>query len=65
MSPARPEGVDVAIRDGRILGTGTVEELKGWGPHEVDDRFSDLVLIPGLIEAHSHIGEGTRLRSIP
>jgi predicted amidohydrolase YtcJ len=62
MSPARPEGAAVAIRDGRILGTGTVEELKGWGPHEVDDRFSDLVLIPGLIEAHSHIGEGTHWR---
>jgi predicted amidohydrolase YtcJ len=59
MSPARPEGSAVAVRDGRILGVGTVEELQGWGSCEVDDRFSDLVLIPGLIEAHSHIGEGT------
>jgi predicted amidohydrolase YtcJ len=59
MSPARPEGRAVAVRDGRILGVGTVEELQGWGSCEVDDCFSDLVLIPGLIEAHSHIGEGT------
>jgi predicted amidohydrolase YtcJ len=59
MSPARPEVSAVAVRDGRILGVGTIEELNGWGPCEVDDRFRDLVLIPGLIEAHSHIGEGT------
>jgi len=50
MSPARPDGPAVAVRDSRILGVGTIEELNGWGPCEVDDRFRDLVLIPGLIQ---------------
>ena len=36
MSPARPEGSAVAVRDGRILGVGTIEELNGWGPYEVE-----------------------------
>lgn len=59
MNPVRPEATAVAVCGGRILGTGTADELKGWGPHAVDDTFKDMVLIPGLIEAHSHIGEGT------
>jgi predicted amidohydrolase YtcJ len=62
MSPARPEAAAVAVRDGRILGTGTPDELEGWGAHTVDDGFRDLVLMPGLIEAHCHIGEGTHWR---
>ena len=54
MNPARPEATHVAVRDGRILGTGPLEELQGWGPHSVDDRFADKVLMPGLVEGHSH-----------
>ncbi|OJU36738.1 MAG: amidohydrolase [Alphaproteobacteria bacterium 65-37] len=59
MNPARPEATHVAVRDGRILGTGPLEELQGWGPHSVDDRFADKVLMPGLVEGHSHTSEGT------
>ncbi len=59
MNPVRPDGSAVAVRDGIILGTGSIEELKCFGAYEVDDTFKDLFLMPGLIEAHSHIGEGT------
>lgn len=62
MSLARPEGEAVAVCNGRVLGIGTVAELHGWGSAEVDNTFDDLVLMPGLIEAHSHIGEGTHWR---
>ena len=58
MNPANPEGPAVAVRGDRILGVGSVEELSGWGPHTVDDRFADRVLIPGLVEAHCHAGTG-------
>lgn len=58
MHPARPEARAVAVRDGRILGVGAVDELKGWGSATVDDRFADLVMTPGLIEAHMHASEG-------
>ena len=30
MNPNRPFATHVAVRDGRILGAGTFEELKGW-----------------------------------
>ena len=58
MNPGNPEGPAIAVRDGRVLGVGTVEELAGWGDHVVDDRFADKVLIPGFVEAHSHVMSG-------
>jgi predicted amidohydrolase YtcJ len=32
MTPSQPLATHVAMRDGRILGAGTLEELAGWGP---------------------------------
>ena len=58
MNPARPEATHVAVRDGRILGAGRLDELSGWGEHRLDDRFADKVLMPGLVEGHSHLFEG-------
>jgi len=56
---AVPTAEAVAVRDGRILGVGTVEALRAaWGPLAVDDRFADSVLLPGFVEAHSHSFEG-------
>ena len=43
--------------DGKILGVGTLDEVKGWVTDEeveIDQRFQDAVIIPGLIEAHMH-----------
>ena len=53
LNPANPIAIHVAVRDGRILGAGPLEDLAGWGPHKIDDQFADKVLIPGLIEGHS------------
>jgi len=64
MNPARPEATHVAVRDGRILGAGSVAELAGWGKHQIDERFADKVLMPGLIEGHSHAMEGTFWRYV-
>lgn len=58
MNPSQPFGTHVAVRDGRILGVGTLDELAGWGPYELDRTFEDLVLMPGLVEGHSHALEG-------
>ena len=46
MNPARPETIHVAVRDDRILGAGSLDELRGWGVHELDARFADMVLMP-------------------
>jgi predicted amidohydrolase YtcJ len=58
LDPAFPTAEAVAVRDGRILGVGTAESLAAWGPAQVDDRFADDVLLPGFVEAHSHVLSG-------
>lgn len=58
MDPGRPLATAVAVRDGRVLGAGDRAELAGWGAHRVDDRYADCILMPGLVEAHSHLLEG-------
>ena len=62
MNPSQPEATHVAVRDGRILGAGTLDELAGWGPHTVDTRFADKVLMPGLVEGHAHLMAGALWR---
>jgi predicted amidohydrolase YtcJ len=58
MDPDRPVATHVAVRDGRILGVGSGEELLGWGSSRLDQSFADKVLMPGLVEGHSHVYEG-------
>jgi predicted amidohydrolase YtcJ len=62
MNPSRPLASHVAVRDGRILGAGSLEELAGWGAHDLDTTFADKVLMPGLVEGHSHVSEGVQWR---
>ena len=64
MNPARPEATHVAVRDGRILGAGSLEELTGWGPYTLDTRFAEKVLMPGFVEGHSHAFEGAVWRYV-
>jgi predicted amidohydrolase YtcJ len=59
MNPSNPEATHVAVRDGRILGAGTLNEVAGWGDYTLDETFQDHVLVPGLIEAHAHSTEGS------
>lgn len=59
MNPSNPEGTHVAVREGKILGVGRLDEVKGWEPYELDNTFKDKVLIPGLVEAHAHSNEGS------
>jgi predicted amidohydrolase YtcJ len=58
MNPNQPFATHVAVRDGRILGAGSLESLKGWGKFELDNRFADKVVLPGFVEGHSHAFEG-------
>ena len=63
MDPSLPNGpgtapwrqaTAVAVRDRRIVATGSVDELCASGDHAIDDTFTGKVLLPGFIEAHSH-----------
>ncbi|MGD8832580.1 MAG: amidohydrolase [Pseudomonadales bacterium] len=58
MNPANPEGTHIAVRDGEILGVGSLDELTVWGEHTVDERFAQDVIVPGFVEAHAHVMEG-------
>lgn len=63
MNPSRPQATHVAVREGRILGVGSLPELQGWGGTQtVDTRFLDKVLLPGLVEGHSHMVAGALWR---
>ena len=59
MNPSRPDATHVAVRDGRILGAGSLEELTTWGDYTLDESFADKVLMPGFVEGHAHSMEGS------
>jgi len=58
MNPSRPEATHVAVRDGRILGAGSLSELQTWGDVRLDERFKDKVLMPGFVEGHAMLWKG-------
>lgn len=60
----RPWASHVAVRDGRILGVGTLKELETWGEYSLDDRFADKTLTPGFVEGHAHMFEATMWRNV-
>lgn len=59
MNPMQPQASHVAVRDGRVLAVGTLDEVQAWGEFELDTRFADKVLMPGLVEGHCHLKEGS------
>ena len=62
MKSSQPTANFVAVRDGLILGAGDLDSLTGWGEYELDDQFSDKVIMPGFVEGHAHTMEGTLWR---
>ena len=59
MNPMQPAATHVAVRDGRVLAVGDLDRMKAWGDFELDTRFADKVLMPGLVEGHCHLKEGS------
>jgi predicted amidohydrolase YtcJ len=59
LEAGQPEATHVAVRDGRILAVGDLERCASWGPYTLDLRFADKVLMPGLVEGHCHLKEGS------
>ena len=53
-----PYGTHVAVKEGKILGVGSLEQLEGWGDYELDETFSGKILMPGFVEGHCHAPEG-------
>lgn len=59
MNPLQPVASHVAVRDGRVLAVGTLAQVAAVGGFELDWRFADQVLLPGLVEGHCHLREGS------
>ncbi len=58
MNPSLPEATHIAVRDGRILAVGDACSMAVLGPSHQDTRFADKVIMPGMVEGHSHALEG-------
>lgn len=57
MNASMPRAEAVAVRNGKILETGTLESLKPWlnkYDHEIDEQFKNSFIVPGLIDPHLH-----------
>jgi len=59
MNPMQPQASHVAVRDGRVLAVGTLADMQAWGRFTLDERFAAKVLMPGLVEGHCHLKEGS------
>ena len=59
MNTYQPVTTHVAVRRGRILGTGSLDELAEWGDYTIDNSFEDKILLPGFVEAHCHAMNGS------
>ena len=68
MDPGRPEVKAVAVLDGKVLSTGTLETMKPWLDNydvTIDETFKDKVILPGFIEAHSHCWMSAGFMALP
>lgn len=57
MDPGRPRAEAVAVLDGRVLCTGSMESMQPWLAGRdvtVDDSLADKVILPGIVEPHTH-----------
>jgi predicted amidohydrolase YtcJ len=57
MDPAWPTATAVAVKDGKILSVGSLEDLKPWltkFPYKIDKTFEQKIMMPGFIEPHAH-----------
>ncbi len=58
MDPGRPEASAIAVLDGKVLSTGTLDSMKPWlsrYDYTVDKSLADKIIMPGFIEPHSHM----------
>ncbi len=57
MDPEQPRAEAVAVFAGRVVAVGSVDDVMeaiGDQPAELDDRFAESVVVPGLIDQHLH-----------
>ena len=58
MNPRNPVATHMSTLNGKILQVGSLEKIAPSEKYELDDSFKDLIIMPGLVEGHSHLFEG-------
>lgn len=57
VDPARPEASAIAIRNGTFVFVGDTDGAKSWiGPETVVETLNGRLVLPGLIDGHTHPG---------
>jgi hypothetical protein len=51
---SQPTAQAVAVRDGKVLAVGSLEDCLSWGDATIDTRFENQVISAGFVEAHAH-----------
>lgn len=57
MDTAWPDATAVAVKDGKVLSIGSLEDLNPWlskFPYKIDKTFENKIIMPGFIEPHGH-----------
>ena len=57
LDPGRPVAEAIAVMDGRVVSTGTLETMQPWlkrHEHVIDDTLAGKVIMPGFIDPHTH-----------
>ncbi len=58
----QPTAAAIAVRDGDIIGVGALDALqKKFTTAEIDTRYENKVLVPGLIDPHIHMTLGAMM----
>lgn len=69
MEPSFPTARYIAVAGGTILAlANSLEDLAAWTghrPHQLDRRFADKVLFPGLIDPHIHPMQSAVMLNLP
>ncbi|MGB9115191.1 amidohydrolase [Bradyrhizobium sp.] len=68
MDPGWPEATAVAVRDGKILSVGSLDDLQPWlksAPYKIDRTFEAKILMPGFVEPHGHPLIGGLILNLP
>ncbi|ANE42421.1 amidohydrolase [Deinococcus puniceus] len=65
LDPAQPDAGAVLVGGGRVLAVGSAEELRALAPRAERHDHRDLLLTPGLADAHIHlVGYGFSLSEV-
>ena len=58
MNPGCPQATHVAVREGKVLAVGDLDQVASWGEYTLDMRFADKIMLPGFVEGHAHLLAG-------